>query len=85
MGSGDETTRGQARAKDGVLAGFSGGAAEITRKSKNSRDTETAKMRMPEPEEDKVTATGGGLRASGSGGDYINLQGRVRHKLLHLI
>ena len=22
-------------------------------------------MRMPEPEEDKVTATGGGLRASG--------------------
>ena len=33
-------------------------------------DTETAKMRMPEPEEDKVTATGGGLRASWSGRDY---------------
>ena len=29
------------------------------------RDTETAKMRMPESEEGKVTATGGGLRASG--------------------
>jgi len=27
-------------------------------------------MRMPESEEDKVTATGGMLRASGSGGDY---------------
>ena len=33
-------------------------------------DTETAKMRMSEPEEDKVTVTGGGLRASWSGRDY---------------
>ena len=34
-------------------------------------------MRMPEPEEDKVTATGGGLRASGSGGDHKSRNSRV--------
>ena len=44
---------------------------------KELRDTETAKIRMPEPEEDKATATGGGLRASG----LLKLGG-VRRSLL---
>ena len=35
-------------------------------------------MRMPEPEEDKVTAKGGGLRASGSGGDYKSKNSEIQ-------
>ena len=70
-------SQGQARVKDGVLTELQWRSGGDYKEEQEHRDTETAKMRMPEPKEGKVTATGGGLCASG----LLKL-GSVRRSLL---